>query len=130
LHFSYSRPVRVSDAEFTLFVVERTETLRLVVVIGRDGIRVATFFVVAAFDFVGIKTVTGFADRADTVVFNGVRDETVLVARTAVVFVAAARARLLVFVPRTALSAPIVQNKAAQIKSKIFFISEIMLANL
>ena len=130
MHCSYSRPVRVSEAEFTPFVVARTETLRFVVVDGRGEVRVATFLVVAALEFLGIKIVTGFADRADTVVRNGVREETVLVARTAVLFVVAARARLLVFVPRTALSAPIVQNKKAQIKSKIFFISESMLANL
>jgi len=105
--------------------VERAETLRVLVA------ERAEYLVLVRFDeeLVGIKTVTGFVERADTVVFNGVLDVIERVALAVVVFV-------LDFVldtefsPRTAHSASGMQNTKAQIKSKNFFISRLILTEI
>ena len=76
----------------------------------------------------GINIETGFVERGVTVVFSGVRDDTerdIFVVVFDAVFV-----RDTLFSPRTADSADVVQIKHRNIKSKNFFISEQMLANL
>ena len=90
----------------------------------RAEVRVATLCVA----LLGINTVTGLEERADTAVFTGVLDVKVRVARAPELVAPLSRAE--VFSPRTADSAPDTQNKAAQIKSKNFFISDSMLAKL
>ena len=110
-------PVRVSIVVLDI-VAAREETLRGVFV----GC-VVVLVVALNEEFVGIKTDVGLTERADTVVFNGVLDVIVRVARAVEVFV-----RDAVFSPRTALSALVKQNKHAQIKAKIFFISRSILA--
>lgn len=107
--------MRVSETVFAdvVVVVVRAVTLRLLFVVRAD-VRVA-FFVA---EFFGIKIVTGLVVRADTFVRSGVRDVNERVVRAVVVF-----ARDTVFSPRTAASAPDMQNRHAQIKSKNFFIS-------
>ena len=120
LHCSYSAPVRVSVAEFVV-VAARAETFR-VVVIERADVRVAVFV------FCGIKILIGFAARGVTVVFIGVRvvtERDVLAVVTVVLF-----PREMAFSSRTAPPAFSVQKQIAQIKSKNFFISALMLANL
>ena len=72
---------------------------------------------------------TGLTARGETFVRSGVREDTERVVR-AVRALSVLLARETVFSLRTAQSAPVVQNKKAQIKSKIFFISGFMLANL
>ena len=124
LHCSYAAPVFVSVATFSFFVVvARADTVFLVVADCTD-VLVDVF---CEFSF-GIKTEIGRTERADTVVFNGVLDVIVRVARADVCCVffvldVAVSARL-------AHSASIVHTTNPKIKSKNFFISALMLANL
>ena len=112
--------MRVSITEPAV-VVARAETLRVVVA------ERAVVFLVVVFDedFVGIKIDTGLVERADTVVFNGVLEVMVRVARAVEVFV-----RDTVFSPRVAPSALVKQKRQAQTKAKNFFISRSILAKI
>ena len=103
LHFSYSVPVRVSDIEFVVDVA-RAVTLRVPVVAERVDVFVSVF----EEEFLGIKILTGFVERAEMVVFNGVLDVMVRVVRAVEFFVLDT-----VFSPRTADSALVKQNKHA-----------------
>ena len=123
LHCSYSAPVRVSV--FSV-VVARAVTIFTELIWLRDtGVLVAVLFVAA----LGVKIVTDFALRGETVVFTALRE---VVARAVLLDV-----EIVVFFPREALfsvrdTAPAlnVQTTEAIIKARIFFISESMLANL
>ena len=113
--------MRVSPIVF----VARAVTLRFVFVVDCVVVRVAVF----VDEFFGVKIVIGFVVRAVTFVRNGVRDVIVRVAR-AVVFADVLFARDTVFAPRSAAPASDMQSKNAQTKSKNFFISREILANL
>ena len=124
LHVSYSVPMRVSDTVSLFVVVARADMVRAFVFVPER----ADVLVAVGVVFFGIKTVTGFVARALTTVFIGVRADT---ERAFLAFVVVTDLpRVVVFSPRTAPSALNMQNTHAQIKARIFFISDSMLANL
>ena len=120
-------PVRVSVAAgfSSVVVAARADTVRFCFVAERTDVRVA----VVLFSDRGNKTETGFVARGATTVFTGVLDVTDRVARMAVA-PWAYLLRTTVFSPRDAASALNMQNRPDKTKSRIFFISSVILANL